>query len=109
VIRRRAIVALVLLLAIVILLRGSALLGRALGNLGMIVFLDTLLSETTSLDSGLQAGVYPLLEVVSRNSIESQIAMLQRAAALDPNSTAIRWGLARMMPETESIPKCMLN
>ena len=94
--QRQTTVVLFFVLVVGGLLQGPTLIGRALANLGMIAFRDTLLSEATRSDTRLRPGVYPLFETLPKSEVESQIAVFQRAVTLDRNSVTIRWGLGRV-------------
>jgi tetratricopeptide (TPR) repeat protein len=94
--RRYTTAVLAFLLAIGTLLQSPALVGRALSNLGMIAFRDALMSDSIPQETGRESDVYSLFETLREEDVEIPIALLQRAAALDPSSLTIRWGLGRI-------------
>ena len=92
-IRRWGVAALALLLGL--LLRGPALLSRAMGNVGMAALRNALTFEATRPDAPLQPGDYPLYDVLPEREARPPVAMLRRALALDSASPTARWGLGR--------------
>ncbi len=101
---RRQTAVLAFLLAMGILWRGPTLLAHAFGNLVMIDFRDALLLETTQHGGNRQSGVYSVFASLPKVRVESQITVLQRIAALDPNSLALRWGLGRLALAASDFP-----
>jgi len=87
--------ALVGTLALLLLLRGPALLSRAVGNVGMVALRDVLVFEAMRPDAPLQPGDYPLYDVLPEREAEPPMAMLRRAVALDSAGPTARWGLGR--------------
>jgi hypothetical protein len=86
---RRA--ALVIALAVLLLLRGPALIGTAWGNAGMLLLRDALLSE-----ADLVPGSYPLHGVLPGDGVGAQaMQALSRAVALNRGRVTARWELGR--------------
>jgi len=84
-----------MLALLLLLLRGPALLSRAMGNAGMAALRDAVAFEAADPDGSLGLGVYPLYDVLAEREGETAMAMLKQAVAADSDSLSARWGLGR--------------